>query len=390
MKRNLGALLLILFFFLLIVGVNFVFMNEEQENKENEQFGNRSSYRSTPYGTMAYYTLLEESGYEVTRLERPFTTLKDRSDIGTLVLISLPPLSNPNEEEFTALNQWVESGKHLIIIDREIAVEIGKMTAETGSSFGESNPQSLQPTLYSRGVESLKVSKYASRVKIEKGAATYLIGDDKGAILADAEVGKGRVVMLTDPFIVANNGIDKGDNVALAINLLVNSPPGKIAFDEYHHGYGSTGDDGSALAYFNGTPVKWIYWQALLITGLLVYTYGRRFARPIPLRRERRTTNLEFVSSMANITRLAKASDLAMQNIYSDFHSKLCRYGGVPTRVELPRLAAVVARRMRGDERELKTLLEKCESVAQGEPTSDSELLKLVTRIREIEREIRV
>lgn len=390
MKRNLGALLLILFFFLLIVGVNFVFMNEEQENKENEQFGNRSSYRSTPYGTMAYYTLLEEGGYQVTRLEKPYTNLKDRSDIGTLVIISLPPLSNPNEEEFAALNEWVESGKQLIIIDREIAVEIGNMTAQTGSEFGESAPRVLQPTLYARGVESINLSKYASRVKVEKGAATYLLGDDKGAILADAEVGKGRVVMLTDPFIVANNGIDKGDNVALAVNLFVNSPAGKIAFDEYHHGYGSTGEEGSAMAYFNGTPVKWIYWQCLLITALLVYTYGRRFARPIPLRGERRTTNLEFVSSMANITRLAKASDLAMQNIYTDFHSKLCRYSGLPTRVDSSRLATVVARRMKGDERELRTLLEKCENVAQGAPTSDAELLKLVSRIREIERAIRV
>ncbi len=390
MKRNLGALLLILFFFLLIVGVNFVFMNEEQENKENEQSGNRSSYRSTPYGTMAYYTLLEESGYEVTRLEKPFTTLKDRADISTLVIIALPPLGNPNEEEFAALNEWVESGKHLIIIDREIAVEIGNTRAQTSNQLGEASPRALQPTLYSRGVESVKLSKYASRVKVERGAATYLLGDDKGAILADAEVGKGRVVMLTDPFIVANNGIDQGDNVVLATNLFVHAPKGKIAFDEYHHGYGGTGDDGSALAYFNGTPVKWIYWQSLLITGLLVYTYGRRFARPIPLRRERRTTNLEFVSSMANITRLARASDLAMQNIYSDFHSKLCRYSGLPTRVDSARLAAVVARRMKGDERELKQLLDKCERVAQGEPTSDSELLKLVTRIREIEREIRV
>jgi hypothetical protein len=390
MKRNLGALLLILFFFLLIVGVNFIFMNEEQENKETEQTGSRSSYRSTPYGTMAYYTLLQENGYDVTRLEKPYTVLKDRTDIGTLVLISLPQLSNPTAEEFTALNEWVESGKQLIIIDREIAIEIGNLEVQTSNQNGETRARILQPTLYSRGVEQLKLSTYASRVQVEKGAATYLMGDDKGAILADAEVGKGRVVMLTDPFVVANNGLAQDDNVALAINLFVHAPAGKIAFDEYHHGYGSTTGEGGALAYFNGTPVKWVYWQGLLITGLLIYTYGRRFARPIPLRRERRTTNLEFVSSMAIITRLAKASDLAMQNIYSDFHSKLCRYSGLPTRVDSSRLAAVVARRMKGDEGELNRLLKKCEAVAQGEPTSDAELLKLVSRIREIEREIRV
>ncbi|MEW6130546.1 MAG: DUF4350 domain-containing protein [Acidobacteriota bacterium] len=390
MKRNLGALSLILILFLLLVGLNFLFMTEEQENKENELTGSRSSYRSTPYGTMAYYSLLEESGFAVTRLEKPFTALKDRADISTLVIIGLPPAGNPDEEEFAALNDWVESGKHLVIIDREIAIEMGDVKVQTGSQFGESAPRLLQPTRYGEEVTKLELSKYATRVKIEQGAGTYLIGDDKGAILADATVGSGRVVMLTDPFIVANNGIDKDDNVALAVNLFVNAPAGKIAFDEYHHGYGESGTEGSTLAYYNGTPVKWIYWQALLITALLVYSFGRRFARPLLLRRERRTTNLEFVSSMANITRLARASDLAMQNIYSDFHSKLCRYSGLPTRVEARRLAAVVARRMKGDEQELGRLLERCEGIAQGESVSESELLKLVTRIREIEREIRV
>lgn len=390
MKRNLGALSLILILFLLLVGLNFLFMTEEQENKESEQNGSRSSYRSTPYGTMAYYTLLEESGFAVTRFEKPYTNLKDRTDIKTLVIIGLPPQSNPNEDEFAALNDWVEAGNHLIIIDRQIAVEIGEMRAQTGTPFGESAPRVLQPTRYGQDITNLKLSRYATRVKIDQGPGTYLIGDDKGAILADAAAGKGRVLMLTDPFVVANNGIDQDDNVALAVNLLINVPDGKIAFDEYHHGYGDSGSQGSALAYYNGTPVKWIYWQVMLMAALVVYTYGRRFARPLLLRRERRTTNLEFVSSMANITRLARASDLAMQNIYSDFHSKLCRYSGLPSRVDASRLAAVVARRLKGDELELGRLLERCEQVARGESVSESELLKLVTRIREIEREIRV
>jgi hypothetical protein len=37
------------------------------------------------------------------------------------------------------------------------------------------------------------------------------------------------------------------------------------------------------------------------------------------------------------------------------------------------------------DERELSLLLWRCDKVARGDETSDSELLKLTTRIREIE-----
>ncbi len=125
--------------------------------------------------------------------------------------------------------------------------------------------------------------------------------------------------------------------------------------------------------------------QAGLIAALVVYSYGRRFGRPIPLRQERRTTNLEFVSSMANITRLAHASDLAMENIYSEFRKRLCRFSGVPAKIENRKLAAAAARRARLDERALARLLSRCEEIARGEKVSEPEVLKLVTRIREIE-----
>ena len=142
------------------------------------------------------------------------------------------------------------------------------------------------------------------------------------------------------------------------------------------------------MSYFRGTPVPWIMAQLGLIACLVVYSYGRRFGRPIPLKQERRTTNLEFVASMANITRLAEASDLAMENIYSEFRKRLCRFSGMPPKIENARLAAGAARRARLDERELSGLLSRCEAIAQGEPVNEPDLLKLVTRIREIEAQL--
>jgi hypothetical protein len=194
--------------------------------------------------------------------------------------------------------------------------------------------------------------------------------------------------LLTDPYIVANNGISEADNVILAINLLANRPSGRVAFDEYHHGYGASTTGEGLISYFRGTPVPWMMAQAGLIAALVVYSYGRRFGRPIPLRRESRTTNLEFVSSMANITRLAQATDLAMENIYGEFRTRLCRFSGVPVKSENEKLAAAAARRTSVDERELATLLSRCNAVARGEQTSEAELLRLVVRIREIESQL--
>lgn len=387
MKRNTSAIFLILGLFLVLVALNFVFFVDTRGAEEDELTGDRSSYRSTPYGTLAFYTLLQESHYNVARFEKPFTELKDHEP-GTLIVIALPEAHNPNEKEFDALNQWVEAGGLLIIIDREIQVNVGDAAIHTEPSTSRSTIHPLQPTPFTRGVQRVEFSEYATRVRVDSRSATYHLGDNQAAVLADAQVGKGRVVLLTDQYVVANNGISQADNVILVLNLLAGRPPGKIAFDEYHHGYGASSASGGLMSYFRGTPVPWMMGQAGLIAALVVYSYGRRFGRPIPLRQERRTSNLEFVSSMANITRLAEASDLAMENIYSEFRKRLCRFSGVPAKIENARLAALAARRSRIDERGLSELLSRCEAIAQGEHASEPELLRLVRRVREIEAQL--
>jgi len=389
MRRNSRAILLIAILFLALVALNFFFFVDNPELEENEQTGSRSSYRATPYGTLAFYTLLQESGYPVTRLETPYTKLKERGDIGTLLIISPPLDAGFSKEEFDSLTEWVEAGNLLIIIDRDIKVNFNAVVISTQPGNTQSVVRPLQPTLYTRGVNNPAFSSYAKRVKVESQEVTYHLGDSLGAVLADSLAGDGRVVLLTDPFIVANNGIAEGDNVVLALNLLVDRKGGKIAFDEYHHGYGASTSEGM-MSYFEGTPVPWMLWQVALIAALVVYSYGRRFARPLPLARERRTTNLEFVSSMANITRLARATDLAMKNVYSEFHKRLCRYSGLPTKTETTRLATVAARRAKIDEGELRRLLMRCEEVAGGRPASDAELLQLVTRVREVESQLKL
>jgi uncharacterized protein DUF4350 len=387
MRRNAKAILLVGGLFAVLVALNFVFFVDTRAAEEDEFTGNRSSYRSTPFGTLAFYTLLEESRFNVTRFEKPFTELKEHEP-GTLIVIAPPETHQPNDDEFASLNKWVEAGGLLIVIDRQIDVEIGDARAHTQTADAKSTVRPLQPTPFTRSVKRVRLSEHATRVELDSRSATYHIGDDKAAVLADAQVGKGRVVLLTDPYVVANNGISEADNVILAMNLLEGRPQGRVAFDEYHHGYGASSTGGGLMSYFRGTPVPWMMAQAALIAALVVYSYGRRFGRPIPLRQERRTTNLEFVSSMANITRLAEASDLAMENIYSEFRKRLCRFSGVQSKIENGKLAGAAARRGKLDETELTRLLSRCEEIARGEQASDPELLKLVTRIREIELQL--
>jgi len=191
MKNNASAILLIVALFAALAALNFVFFVDTRDAQESEETSDRSSYRTSPYGTQAFYTLLEESNYPVIRLEKPFTEIIDRDAIGTLVLISLPESNNPNEEEFQSLNKWVESGGLLIIIDREIRINIGEASVNTQSGDPKSAARPLQPTPLTRGVEYVKTSQYATRVNLDSRAAVYHIGDEQGALLADAKIEKG-------------------------------------------------------------------------------------------------------------------------------------------------------------------------------------------------------
>jgi hypothetical protein len=387
MKKNAGAILIIAAIFLVLVALNLIFMAGPEDEPENEMTGSRSSYASTAYGTRAFYTLLKERGHEVTRLESPFTDVARLYELKTLFIIAPPAKHNPSAEEFERLKEWTEAGGLLIIIDREIEVDFGETVVETEDGEFDGDARPLQPTRFTRGVERVSLSPVASRLRLTsktEGYPTYHVGDAESAVLADFKVGEGRIVLLADPFVVANNGISQSDNVILALNLVADRPGASIGFDEYHHGYGSSRSEG-LMSYFDGTPVPWMMWQGALIIALVIYTRGRRFGRPIPLRHERRTTNLEFVSSMANITRLARASDVAMQSIYSEFRKRLCRYASAPSSVDDSTLASSVARRSKMEAGELNDLLARCENVARGAAVSDAELFELVRRVRDVE-----
>src|SRR6185503_5254756 len=140
------------------------------------------------------------------------------------------------------------------------------------------------------------------------------LSTSKAPLLVDYPHGKGRIVLLGDPYIVANGGIGLKDNLRLTTNILAVSE-GLVAFDEFHQGHGTSRNP--FVGYFEGTPVLAICGQIGLLILLMLWTRGRRFARPLPLVQPDRRSSLEFVASMAELQQRARAYDLAIENIYS-------------------------------------------------------------------------
>jgi hypothetical protein len=344
---------------------------------------------------------------------------------GRLVVIDRQP---PKELCVTTSN-WK------LAISSDPAIELVSIDPSDQNSMtqGAEAAKPVQPTIFTANVNSVQPSRFAGYVTFEQldGAGTiegdrrdpppavhefvtqqppsaivkgdspdkaetdstslapvvHVVGNQKN-IVVDVPYGMGRIVYLTDPFVVSNAGIGIVDNAQLATNL-VDSPSGTVAFDEYHQGYGANAN--RLFQYFEGTPIIAIFVQGMLLIGLIFVSQSRRFARPVPEIESDRLSKLEYVGAMAELQLRTRAYDLAMENIYVDFRRRAARALGLDnitsTRKEV---AAAIAERIDSDAGRMNMLMEQCEAIAQGEPTNKTETLDLIVSLRDIEEKLNI
>jgi len=128
--------------------------------------------------------------------------------------------------------------------------------------------------------------------------------------------------------------------------------------------------------------------QLALIGLAIVWSQGRRFARPLPLPHIDRRSKLEFVASMAELQQRARAHDLALENIYTRLRRVLVRYAGVNNNAPRAEIARRVAMRSGLNREELETLMRNCEDTVNGAPAPAKEILRMVQRLRDIESKL--
>jgi len=439
MRQRLLIILLFVLAVVVLIAINSLAYVQGEDKQDSEMAPNRSSYNAGATGTRAFYDFLNESGYKVTRWREPSDRLLGAGGkkIGTFVIVGRTALAI-NEDEVKGLLLWVEHGGHLVLIDRrpneallprsgawEITTEFLDYPsfdvdpADQQQMIKDIKPsRPAQPTVLTRGVESVMPSRFYSEIKFfrankaghtapqpsgnydEQEAPSHSAGSKSEAdaslpsapvvhlnvgekkLLVDYPHGKGRIVVLSDPFIVANDGINLHDNLQLAINLL-STTSGLIAFDEFHQGRGNTHN--AFVNYFYGTPVLAIGGQLALLIILIVWTRGRRFARPLPLVRVDRRSTLEFVASMAELQQRARSFDLAIENIYGRTRRVLARYAGVDYNTSRAEIAQRVAARSALEAHALETLMRHSEEAINGAPINEKQAISLVKRLREVE-----
>lgn len=259
-----------------------------------------------------------------------------------------------------------------------VAVPARKPEEESPSGAEDYEPP---PPAVGSGGTSFKIESPAPVSHLDDGRAGY------GSMLIDYAYGGGRVIVLSDPYVVSNAGINRADNLFLAVNILTGGRARtRVLFDEVHQGYG--GGRNETLAYFRGTPFVWLFAQGALVALALVWTRGRRFARSLPAPHVDRRSKLEFVASMAELQQRARAYGLALENVYARTRRALARYGGLPPTAPPERIAERVAARSGRDRAALEALLRECEEASAGAPLNARRALELARRLRELERDL--
>jgi hypothetical protein len=444
MRQRLIIVITLVVVIVVLIALNAASYVRVEHVADSETTPDRSTFNSGATGTQAFYDFLRESGQQVVRWRESSSALLTVNGVKPATFVIVGPVQVAySRRETQELLRWVESGGRLVIIDRYpdhrlIALKDWAINSQAVSypwndldpndfeqmTTGMSPVKPAQPTTMARNVGAVMPSRFMGAMTIspvtqkptatptpdyedndsenygpppstpERGA-TYdrkinqaspapvvHLRHERGALLVDYPHGAGRVVVLSDPYIVANNGIGRADNLLLALNVVA-AGEGLIAFDEFHQGRATTHN--ALFQYFSGTPVMAICAQLALIGLAIVWSQGRRFARPLPLPHVDRRSKLEFVASMAELQQRAKAHDLALENIYARVRRVLVRHAGLSNSSPRAEIARRVAMRSGINQQELETLMRNCEDTINGASTSARETLRMAQRLREIE-----
>ncbi len=371
-----------------------------------QQTADWSTFRRGGQGAGALYGLLERLGHPVARNQDVLTKLP--ADCAQLwVLYPTTPLAH---EELSALESWVYEGGQLVcswdflVYANMFAAQMMRgdsadspfpMLAEARPSPPELNLSGLgilpgkRPGVYaSPGLrEGLLEEVRLLHFPEGRGLADYkgwtpLVKAQGEVLVAAAPVGEGWVLFLADSGLLGNAAIGEHDNAVFASNIAAMAP-GRIYFDEHHHGF--SGRPRSVLALVResrGGPAAAVVALGLLFMVVAVgWRFGRAQEPPAAVRR----SSLEYVHSLAGLYRHAGARQIAVRALYESVRRRAV--GSARTgELSNTQLAQLAASQSGLAPHEVEALLADARAGLETGCASDIELLRMARGLARLGR----
>ncbi len=177
---------------------------------------------------------------------------------------------------------------HVSVIDTEAARSIAaaatglepkSLEFRTDEDHANYRAESAWGTAY-------QVSLFQARVLLKNPALTPLVTCDEGILVASLVRPDGLpVAILSDPDVINNQGLGKGDHAALLADLISHMPGvHELVFDEMIHGEIARGHSFAFAASASAFPVVL---QLILLGAAVVWAFSGRFGTPTEPHRTR-------------------------------------------------------------------------------------------------------
>lgn len=296
-----------------------------------------SAHSARPQGALALYLWTARLGRRADYLEyRAFRLTAEDA-----VLVSLEPVDGYNAEQVQQISAWLREGGTLLLATEQssrIHRELG-MTARYGY-VGEYTAARLAQPLHMQPPVLRLAGR--SRSQLDAGTAVpVLIAEvpNGGPAVVSTTVGRGKAWVMSMPSVFANENLRQADNAALYEYILATARPGRVLFDEYHHGRTEVVSL-RALIYHS----RWGW--ALMYTALLLLVYtalrGKRLGRPLRSAPNPNRNAGEYVRSLASLLQRADKRDLLARHYASRLRQLLQLASGSPPGTDLDTLRAAV------------------------------------------------
>ncbi len=329
-----------------------------------------STYSTASDGAKAAYLLLQESGYNESRWERPLNELPAPS--GQILVIADPDQAATIADR-EKLAQFISDGGHVIATGflAENYLPQAKTRIDYANGFVWKKASAVSPSSITRAAPEILLAPESYWDK--SIAATALYSQDERPRVVRYLYGKGEVIWWASATPLTNAGLKESGNMDFFLACLGEGQP-KVLWDEYIHGYTE-----AATGSITGSPIFWIFVQLALVSIAVLATFSRRTGPIFPLVTPSRLSPLEFVQTLGGLYKHASASSVAVDISYQRFRYWLTRRLGMANNASIADLRSALSDRSKFSEEEsLFATLAECESARYNPSLPSADALRMV------------
>ncbi|MEO1692375.1 MAG: DUF4350 domain-containing protein [Cyanobacteria bacterium J06631_6] len=289
-----------------------------------------STYSRNPNGYGAWYEYMNQKEIPIERWRKPFAQLvkDDVQDVTYVQVLSEQAFLLGFGEISSAKQDWLTQGNTLVVI--------GKYQPATAAPFESLIPYRRQ-TLSSSQIAIKTTRRYQkpepdsnsdsnSDLESEARETTDILKDRYGVVVWSEQIGKGKVIYCTTPYLAANAYQDNPDNYQFLADLVDDRQA--IWIDEYIHGYKdqetiAQEQRENVLDYLAKTPWFFLLVQTALIAIVAAITAFRRFGLPLQPKTAIADNSTAYIEALAGVLEKANSTDFVVQAIAKDEQRKL-------------------------------------------------------------------